>query len=186
MKQKSAKEIICESLIELSAKKPLHKLTVKNIASHAEVSTVTFYKYFSSKEELFQYVTMNYGQSLFVNLSETYPYSSYLIDVMNNNRFMRESVMNTYRNPEQYYEQIEILKKNQEKLLTDYIEAHEGKAALTDTLLTAIDLFLYGMVHILLNDVLSGMKENPEKLNHYRDNNNDSLQLYCLTYVLLP
>jgi len=45
--------------------------------------------------------------------------------------------MNSYRNPEQYYEQLEILKKNQERLLTDYIEAHEGKEVLTDTLHTA-------------------------------------------------
>jgi len=56
---------------------------------------------------------------------------------MHFNRSMRESVMNSYRNPEQYYEQLEILKKNQERLLTDYIEAHEGKEVLTDTLHTA-------------------------------------------------
>jgi len=43
MKQKNAKEIICESLIDLSAKKPFHKISVKEIAAHAEVSTVTFY-----------------------------------------------------------------------------------------------------------------------------------------------
>ncbi len=46
---------------------------------------------------------------------------------MHFNRSMRESVMNSYRNPEQYYEQLEILKKNQERLLTDLLRHMKEK-----------------------------------------------------------
>jgi len=35
---------------------------------------------------------------------------------------------------------------------------------ITDRLHTAIDLFLYGLVHVMLNDIISGLKEDPELL----------------------
>lgn len=54
--RKSTKEIIAESLVELAEKKAIDKISVKEIADNAGVSTVTFYNHFQDKYDLLAWI----------------------------------------------------------------------------------------------------------------------------------
>lgn len=50
--KKTMEELLAESLHELARQKPVDKITVREIAANAEVTTATFYNYFQDKYEL--------------------------------------------------------------------------------------------------------------------------------------
>ena len=52
MKRKTAKEILAESFQELAEKKPVDKITVKDITGNCGYSTATFYRHFRDKYDL--------------------------------------------------------------------------------------------------------------------------------------
>ncbi len=52
MKRKTAKEILAESFQELAGKKPVDKITVKDIVENCGYSTATFYRHFRDKYDL--------------------------------------------------------------------------------------------------------------------------------------
>ena len=52
MKRKTAKDILAESFHELAGKKPVDKITVKEIVENCGYSTATFYRHFTDKYDL--------------------------------------------------------------------------------------------------------------------------------------
>ena len=51
--------VLAESLIELSAKKPIDKITIKEITDKAGVIRPTFYNHFQDKYELIEWIIKN-------------------------------------------------------------------------------------------------------------------------------
>lgn len=52
MKQKTAKEILADSFLELAESKPVDKITIKDITDNCGYSTATFYRQFKDKYDL--------------------------------------------------------------------------------------------------------------------------------------
>ena len=52
MKRKTVEEILAESLHELTKKKTIDKITVREIVANCDYSVATFYRYFRDKYEL--------------------------------------------------------------------------------------------------------------------------------------
>lgn len=52
MKRKTTKEVLAESFLELAEKKPVDKITVKDIVGNCGYSTATFYRHFRDKYDL--------------------------------------------------------------------------------------------------------------------------------------
>ena len=52
VKSKDTKELLKNSLIELAKKKPIDKITIKQVSENAGVTSQTFYNHFSDKYEL--------------------------------------------------------------------------------------------------------------------------------------
>ena len=59
MKRKTAKEILAESFHELAGKKPVDKITVKDIVENCGYSTATFYRHFTDKYDLIAWYHAN-------------------------------------------------------------------------------------------------------------------------------
>ena len=55
MKRKTAKEILAESFREIAEKKPINKITVRDITDNCGYSSATFYRHFKDKYDLIAY-----------------------------------------------------------------------------------------------------------------------------------
>ena len=55
MKRKTAKEILAESFREIAEKKPISKITVRDITDNCGYSPATFYRHFNDKYDLITY-----------------------------------------------------------------------------------------------------------------------------------
>lgn len=70
MNKKSTKELLVESLMELSKKKPVDKITVKEIVRNCGVSSQTFYNHFYDKYELIRWLQKTKGEELLDKLGK--------------------------------------------------------------------------------------------------------------------
>ena len=52
VKSKDTKELLKNSLIELAKKKPIDKITIKQVSENAGVTSQTFYNHFSDKYDM--------------------------------------------------------------------------------------------------------------------------------------
>lgn len=52
MRRKTTKELLAESFMELSATKPVSKITIAEITRNCSLSSPTFYRHFKDKYDL--------------------------------------------------------------------------------------------------------------------------------------
>ena len=64
MKRKTAKEILAESFREIADKKPINKITVRDITDNCGYSSATFYRHFKDKYDLIAYDYMTRIESI--------------------------------------------------------------------------------------------------------------------------
>lgn len=90
--RKNAKHYLAEALILLMKDSSIEEITVSDIVKRAGVSRMTYYRYFSAKEELLEFY-MNYIFTLYMEQEQSYgkevPFGSrkHLCDTLN---FFRE------------------------------------------------------------------------------------------------
>ncbi len=70
MKKRTSKEILAETLIDLSKTKPIEKITVKQIVNESGLSLQTFYNHFSDKAELLSFIHKTEISRIFDNIYE--------------------------------------------------------------------------------------------------------------------
>lgn len=70
MKKRSVEEIFVATLLDLSVRMDLDKITVRKIVEESGLSQQTFYNYYKNKEDLVFSVHKVYGQSLIDRLNE--------------------------------------------------------------------------------------------------------------------
>lgn len=70
IRRKTTREIFGESLHELARKKPVDKITVKDIADNCGMSIATFYRYFHDKYELAAWIYNYQAEDIFMDFRE--------------------------------------------------------------------------------------------------------------------
>lgn len=68
-KTKYTKMVIHQSLLELLKRKPLNKITVKELTELADINRSTFYRYYETMEHLIEEVEVNNAKRLIAALS---------------------------------------------------------------------------------------------------------------------
>ena len=68
MPRKNSKDLIAIAIYQLMAKIPYHKITVKLICEKAGVSRMSFYRYYTTKEDIF----VNFSDERFAEFYELY------------------------------------------------------------------------------------------------------------------
>ena len=63
-KKKLTPRILADSLLELSVKKPVDRITIKEIVQNCGLSSQTFYNHFENKKELILWIHKSFGEEL--------------------------------------------------------------------------------------------------------------------------
>lgn len=142
------KELLAESLIELSNHKPLDKITVKEIAENCALKRETFYYYFSGKTEFIQWV---YKKKVSDIISKT-GYEPLSITIKKLYKFMSEhkqifkkTLLSLY--PMDNFHNILVQDKIEN--LTNHIKSISGKTVLTEEEQFAIYVRAHASVGII-------------------------------------
>lgn len=78
----------------LLQKKPYNKITVKDIADYAEISTVKFYEYYAGKGELFYTCIHDAGEKSCEKLGHDYKWQDYIREYLIYNKENIHSAVN--------------------------------------------------------------------------------------------
>lgn len=164
MIRKNTKDIIVESLMELAGYKPYYRITVRDIAETAEISTVTFYKFFRNKEDVYRYATYKNMEKRLAHLGETYTWYEYIRETIRENQEAQKLISNVTNLMDEYTDSIRILVDNNEEFLIRYICKEYGEDVIDDSLRCSLRLYLYGALNLMTEDIKNGMKSDPDTL----------------------
>lgn len=100
IRRKTTKEILGESIHELAGKKPVDKITVKEIAENCGLSSATFYHHFHDKYELIAWIYIYQMEEIFLDFcdgAETWKQALLdLVDILDQDRnFYENALKNT-------------------------------------------------------------------------------------------
>ena len=100
MKRKTTKDIIAESFMELSAGKPINKITIAEIASNCSMTSTTFYRHFKDKYDLIAWIYVGMAQNNLAKIGQNgYMWKDTLLDGMKfyeeNRKYMVNALKHT-------------------------------------------------------------------------------------------
>ncbi len=101
VKSKDTKELLKDSLIELAKKKPIDKITIKQVSENAGVTSQTFYNHFSDKYDMVHWAYKKRVDELFDKykngeLTWKELLDAFLVGYKKNSRFILNAFNNTY------------------------------------------------------------------------------------------
>ncbi len=95
MRKRTSKEILAETLVDLSKTRPIEKITVKQIVNESGLSLQTFYNHFADKQELISFIHKNQIMKIFVQLEDNdMPFSDIFNDMTFFDGYYREFMKN--------------------------------------------------------------------------------------------
>lgn len=152
--------------LRLLGEKPYNKITVRDIANGAEISTVTFYKYFTSKGDLFYWCVHEDGKKSYEKLGNSYTWRDYIQDnlILNSSHISR--AVNLYVHAEGYDSVNEVTFRSNYDLMTDYIIDKFGENVIDEELMTAMQIYLIGCL-TYMGKVIRENHFNPEEIAQY-------------------
>lgn len=160
---RNTKDLLADILIRLCEKRPLQNLSVTDILKEAQISRQTFYNHFQDKNDLIQYVYQSKVLSVWERPDAYNNYQKYCVEYFS--RMMELKFFLT-----------QACKMKDQNNLSDYIieyanywesrwfhsQAEEEIFPIENQLW--IDYHCYGMMHLVISWILSGMKTSPEKM----------------------
>ncbi|HVI42360.1 MAG TPA: TetR/AcrR family transcriptional regulator C-terminal domain-containing protein [Anaerovoracaceae bacterium] len=160
LNKKDTRQILVESLIELSQTKPIEKISVCDIVRNCGAGRQTFYNHFKDKYDLINWFYNStvdniieqykdkgpWADVIGLTISFIYEYRKFFGNVISEEG--QESFFNAfYEHTKHFY--------------TEYVRSNYGEAALTEELLFDIKFNCHGAVCMDKEWLKSGMKEPP-------------------------
>lgn len=168
MKKRSAKEIFAQTLLELSRRAPLDKITVKQIVAESGLSLQTFYNHFSDKYELIVWIHQSESDRLVSRLGhEGYGFYDLLRDYARFYAEQREFFLNALANthgPDSYGLRSG---ENSYRVLGDYICARCGLARLPEDVDIYLKMYVCATSMVLADWTANASALSPETLALY-------------------
>lgn len=157
------KEVFVKSLLELSRKKNIEKITVQNILDHSGAARQTFYNHFTDKYDLINYVYHYNVKTIFREYYESMDlydciYQVYQLFVQNKQFYTQIFKMECQNNFKMY------LFDNTKYFYINAIEKQHGKGKISPRLIYIIDYTCYGATGICMDWIMNGMNESPEEM----------------------
>ena len=145
--RQTTKEILAESLKDLSAKKSIDKITVKEIAQNCGFTSQTFYNHFQDKYDLIAWIYSTDAEKIMNNIDDVnYMWKDALTDginyFLNNKEFLKNLIANT-SGQDSF---INYVAKYNTKILSDYIKRSQNLKKLSPDLEISIKVYCYGTV----------------------------------------
>lgn len=163
------KEMLCDALITLSAKKPFSKITVSEIVNLCNVNRKTFYYHFADVYDLLEWHLNNEIQNSIMTFQPIYDLNAtitFAVDYMNDHSYLQKFI----QDPLAREKITRLLNKNlypKAYEIIQYQENFHGKSIETDFK----DFLVKNLTHITVLSILDAI-ENPdnydiEKMKRY-------------------
>lgn len=164
MKKKATPQLLADALLELSKKKNIDKITIKEIVDQCGLSSQTFYNHFADKHALILWIHKSVGDELLKKL-EKKDYSFHDLTVENlrfysaHASFMLNALENTHGQDSYWVRSSE----NAIKVLEEYIKKHFSLDSLSEKEKMHLRMFVYAgteaYAYWALNDMTIPLEE---------------------------
>lgn len=160
----TTKELLAESLKELSAKKPVDKITIKEIAKNCGFTSKTFYNHFQDKYDLIAWIYSTVAEKIMQKIDiDGYELKDILTEVfeyfLDNKEFMKNLLAHT-SGQDSF---INYMAHFNVKILSDYIKRSQHLEKISPDLEISMKVYCYGMVctfcEVLINPMPISDKE---------------------------
>ncbi|MBE5773785.1 MAG: TetR family transcriptional regulator [Clostridiales bacterium] len=160
----TTKQNIADSLKRLLLKKPISRITIKDITEDCHISRMTFYYHFNDIYDLVEWICEEDARRALGENRTIDTWEQGFVDILKVVRENRSFVVNVYHaidrtNIERY------LAKMMERLLLAVIdEQSKGINISEEDKRYIANFFMYGFIGVMLEWIHFGMKEEPEKV----------------------
>ena len=146
-RRRTTKELIADSFLELSAKKNVDKITVKEIAKNCELTAQTFYNHFRDKYALIAWIYSTQLEKIMGKIgADGYQWKDALKDTINffvvNKDFLTNLILNT-SGQDSF---INYVAKFNVKILSEHIKSSQKIETLSSATEISIQVYCYGTV----------------------------------------
>ncbi len=145
--RQTTKEILAESLKELSASKPIDKITIKEISANCGVTSKTFYNHFQDKYDLIAWIYSTAMEKIFSKIDgKNYTWKDTLTEGLNYFLDNKEFLKNLIAHTSGQDSFINYVARFNVKILSDYIKRSQNLDILPQELEILIKVYCYGTV----------------------------------------
>ena len=180
MKRKTTKEILAESFMELSASKPISKITIAEITENCSMTSPTFYRHFKDKYDLISWIFVQEAQKNVDQIGhDGYLWKDTLLDGLRYYSENRKYMVNALKHTSGRDSFINQITETDIGYITDEVMKKRGTKDIPDDLLALIKIYCYGTGQYLCEwlmdskpasceEVAAAMEASiPEKLKPY-------------------
>lgn len=154
----TTKDLLAESLKELSTLKPIDKITVKEIAQNCGFTSKTFYNHFQDKYDLIAWIYSTAMEKIFSKIDgKNYTWKDTLTEGLNyffdNKEFLKNLIAHT-SGQDSF---INYVAKFSVKIFSDYIKRTQNLEKIPQDLEILINVYCYGVVCTLCEFLISSV-----------------------------
>lgn len=157
------KQVLAESLIELSRIKPVEKISVNSIVKNCGAGRQTFYNHFKDKYDLIDWIYTSNVNKIFFKYHGTEQWGITLgrtLSFMSKHGKFFESAIKEERQSSFFHS----LYKYTKDYYINFFKTNYKENILTEGLLFDIQFNSFGAVNMAREWFIGGMKESPEKM----------------------
>ena len=145
--RQTTKEILAESLKELSATKPIDKITIKEIVQNCGFTSKTFYNHFQDKYDLIAWIYSTAAEKIMKKIDgENYTWKDSIADgfkyFLDNKEFLKNLIAHT-SGQDSF---INYVARFNVKILSDYIKRSQNLEKLFQDVEISVKVYCYGTV----------------------------------------
>ena len=148
--RKTTKEILAESFLELTEKKPIDKITITNITDNCGMSQPTFYNHFKDKYDLIVWIYVTAGQKVMDKIGENgYQWRDTLADGAEYFLINRDFAINALTNTSGQNSFMMYVSKSNVDLLVTEVRKKIMTEQIPKIIMGMIKVYCYGTVQFI-------------------------------------
>lgn len=163
-KKKNTKQLLVESLLELSKVIPIEKISVKEIVQNCGVGRQSFYNHFHDKYDLIEYFYASRVDMIIEGNLNKKTWKETIIDVLqffyDYRQFFKSAII---ENGQLAF--INIYYEHTKKAYINFIISHND-GCISDSMLFLVEFNCFGAVNMVKKWLLNNMNRTPEALGN--------------------
>lgn len=145
MRRKTTKELLAESFMELSATKPVSKITIAEITRNCSLSSPTFYRHFKDKYDLMIWMYIREAQKNLVKIDhDRYLWKDTLLDGLRYFAKNREYMVNALKHTSGRDSFVAQMAAMNVEIILDEVRKGSGTNIVPDDLAMEVKIYCYG------------------------------------------
>ena len=150
-KKQTTKDLLAESLRELTEKMPFERITIKDIVQNCDLSSTTFYHHFKDKYELVEWIYKKDSKQFIEKISDSYTWKDAALETIY--AFHREiDYYRSYFRSGNYIDNLNMITYSH---AIDTIKKLHGEESITDDVRFLLQLYFTGVTKMTVEWILN-------------------------------